>query len=165
MYSVQFNLMLLALNKSICYMLVNVTFVFPFSLVLWTSIINCWLQGEKACGVAGAKAAVEELELNQPVESRVRRLLQKDSVVLSCFLADSVLTYPFSSFRFWSSSYQHPQPLLSPAAVWLLVVFNRLWSQSSSEVFSSCRYSFEVKSLVLFLCSCFLLYLLRCLQE
>lgn len=41
------------------------------SLVLWTSAINCWLQEEKACGAAGAKAAVEELELNQQVESRI----------------------------------------------------------------------------------------------
>lgn len=46
--------------------------MFLFSLVLWTSAINCWLQEAKACGAAGAKAAVEELELNQQVESRVK---------------------------------------------------------------------------------------------
>lgn len=55
-------------------MLLNVTFMFLLSLVLWTSAINCWLQEEKACGAAGAKAAVEELELNQQVESRVKHL-------------------------------------------------------------------------------------------
>lgn len=55
-------------------------FMFPYSPVLWTSTINCWLQGAKACGAAGAKAAVEEQELNQQVETRVKHLLQKESL-------------------------------------------------------------------------------------
>lgn len=77
--------------KYVYNLFVNVTFVFPFSLVLWTSTINCWLQGEKACGVAGAKAAVEEAELNQQVESRVKYLLQKDKFCFRFFLVVGML--------------------------------------------------------------------------
>lgn len=51
------------------------SFLFPRSPVLWISTISYWLQVAKACGAAGAKAAVVELELNQRVESRVRSLL------------------------------------------------------------------------------------------
>lgn len=72
--------------ECVCSLFVNETFVFPFSLVLWTSTTSCWLQEEKACGVVGAKAAVEELEQNQQAESRVRHFLKKkkDSMVLTC---------------------------------------------------------------------------------
>lgn len=37
----------------------------------WTSTTSCWLPEERARGAAGARAAVEEQELNLPVESRV----------------------------------------------------------------------------------------------
>lgn len=46
--------------------------LFPSRPVLWTSIMYYWLQGENACGRVGAKAALEEVELNQ-VESRVKK--------------------------------------------------------------------------------------------
>lgn len=45
--------------------------VISSSLVPWTLTISCWLLEVKACGVAGEKAAVEGVELNQQVESKV----------------------------------------------------------------------------------------------
>lgn len=106
---------------------IELFYVFPCSLVLWISTINCWLQEAKACGVAGAKAAVEELELSQQVESRVKKkkIPQKDCGLGSFSgLWDLICLFP--SFRFWSSNYQHPQPFLCAAAVWVIVVFSRL---------------------------------------
>lgn len=50
--------------------------LFPPRPVLWTSIMYYWLQGENACGRAGAKAALEEVELNQQVESRVKNKIK-----------------------------------------------------------------------------------------
>lgn len=71
---------------------------FNFSQGLWTSTINCWLQGERAYGVAGAKAAVEEAEQNQLVESRVKTPTSNRHVLFEVSLVVGVLTNFFFFF-------------------------------------------------------------------
>lgn len=43
-----------------------------------------WLQGENACGRAGTKAAMEEVELNQQVASRVKKRKSTKKCVPNC---------------------------------------------------------------------------------
>lgn len=81
-----------------CVLFLNVASVFLFSLVRWTLTISCWLQGGKAFGVAGAKAAAEEAALNQRVESRVKKKKKKERLhkVRSCGWRVNITTRLFS---------------------------------------------------------------------
>lgn len=68
-------------------------------------------------------------------------------------LLDNFLFF-FFLYRFWPVNNQHPEPLLGTAAVWLTVVFSRLWPQSSSKVFFPV-YAWNISKCCHYHCLCY----------